>query len=169
MRRAGVAWAAGPRARGRAVRMHLEQTVHINRPAAEVFDFLLDLGNHPRVARGIKAVRGVEDGPLALGRRYHQTSMFLGQTVEVTVEVISCEAGRELALKAVSGLVPITRTFRLEPSEAATDLTLSVDAEPGKGLRLMMPMVERTAREQIATTLERLKAVLEAEGAQQPA
>ena len=36
-------------------------------------------------------------------------------------------------------------------------------------MRLMMPMVERTAREQIATTLERLKAVLEAEGAQQPA
>ena len=35
-------------------------------------------------------------------------------------------------------------------------------------LRLMMPMVERTAREQIATTLERLKAVLEVDGAQQP-
>jgi len=50
--------------------MHLEQTVHINRPAAEVFDFLLDLGNHPRFGAGIKAVRGVEAGPLALGRRY---------------------------------------------------------------------------------------------------
>jgi hypothetical protein len=30
-------------------------------------------------------------------------------------------------------------------------------------------MVERTAREQMATTLERLKAVLETEGAEQPA
>jgi uncharacterized membrane protein len=150
--------------------MHLEQTVRINRPAAEVFDFLLDLGNHPRVAGGIKAVRGVEDGPLALGRRYSQTSTFLGQTVDVAIEVISCERGRELGLKAVSGLLPITRTFRLDvPSEAETDLTFSVDAEPGKGMRLMMPMVERTAREQIATTLERLKVVLEAEGAQQPA
>jgi hypothetical protein len=77
--------------------------------------------------------------------------------------VISCEQGRELGLKAVSGLVPITRTFRLDaPSEGETDLTCAVDAEPGKGLRLMMPLVERTAREQIATTLERLKAVLEA-------
>ena len=58
--------------------------------------------------------------------------------------------------------MPVTRTFRLDaPSEGETDLTLSVDAEPGKGMRLMMPMLERTAREQIATTLERLKAVLE--------
>jgi uncharacterized membrane protein len=150
--------------------MHLEQTVHINRPAARVFDFLLDLANHPRFAGGIKAVRGVEDGPLALGRRYSQTSTFLGQTVDVAVEVISCERGRELGLKAVSGLVQITRTFRLATSsEGETDLTCSVDAEPGKGMRLMMPMVERTAREQIATTLERLKVVLEAEGTQQPA
>jgi uncharacterized membrane protein len=150
--------------------MHLEHTVHINRSAAEVFDFLLDLSNHPRFAGGMKAVRGVENGPLALGRRYSQTSTFLGQTVDVAVEVISCERGRELGLKAVSGLVPITRTFRFDaPSEGETDLTCAVDAEPGKGLRLMMPLVERTAREQIATTLERLKAVLEAEGAQQPA
>jgi uncharacterized membrane protein len=150
--------------------MHLEQMVHINRPASEVFDFLLALGNHPRVAGGIKAVRGVEDGPLAPGRRYSQTSSFLGQNVDVTIEVISCEPGRELALKTVSGLVPITRTFRLDTlSEAETDLTLSVDAELGKGMRLMRPMVERTAREQIVTTLERLKAVLETEGAQQPA
>lgn len=150
--------------------MHLEQTVRINRPAVEVFDFLLDLGNHPRIAAGIKAVRGVEDGPLALGRRYSQTSTILGQTVDVAIEVISCERGRELGLKAVSGLVPITRTFQLDaPSEGATDLTLSVDAEPGKGMRLMMPMVERTVREQIASTLVRLKTVLEVEGAQQPA
>ena len=149
--------------------MHLEQTVHINRPAAEVFEFLLDLGNHPRFASGIKAVRGAEDGPLALGRRYGQTSTILGRTVDAEVEVISCEPGRELVLKTVSGLVPVTRTFRLAPSEAETDLTLAVDAEPGKGMRLMMPMLERTAREQIATTLERLKTALEAAGAQQPA
>jgi uncharacterized membrane protein len=146
--------------------MHMERTVHITRPAPEVFDFLLDLSNHLRIAAGIKAVRGVEDGPLALGRRYGQTSALLGQTIEVTVEVISCEPGRELGLKTVSGLLPITRTFRLDaPTEAATDVTLSVDAEPGKGMRLMMPMVERTAREQIASTLDRLKAVLESETA----
>src|SRR5262252_9108829 len=109
--------------------MHLERTVHINRPAADVFDFLLDLGNHPRIAAGIRAVRGVEDGPLALGRRYSQTSTILGQTVDVTVEVISCERSRDLRLKNVSGLVPITRTFRLdEQSEGGTDVTLSVDA-----------------------------------------
>ena len=150
--------------------MHLEQTVHIDRPVTEVFDFLLDLNNHPRVAAGIKTVRGIEDGPLALGRRYSQTSTILGQTIDVVVEVISCERGRELGLKAVSGLLPITRTFRLDAlSEGATNLTFSVDAEPTKGMRLMMPIVERTAREQITTTLERLKAVLEAEAAQQPA
>ena len=140
--------------------MHLERTVHIDRPAAEVFDFLLDLSNHPRVAAGIKSVSGVEDGLLTLGRRYRQTSALLGQTIEVTVEVISCEPGRELALKAVSGLVPVTRTFLLEGD---TDVTLTVDAEPGKGMRLMLPMLERTAREQISSTLQRLKAVLEAE------
>jgi len=150
--------------------MHLEQSVRINRPAGDVFGFLLDLANHPRVAAGIKAVRGVEDGPLALGRRYSQTSTFMGQTVDVTVEVVSCEPGRELGLKAVTGMVPITRTFRLDaPSDGQTDLMLSVDAELGKGMRLMQPMVERTAREQIATTLERLKAELEAEGVEQPA
>jgi uncharacterized membrane protein len=140
--------------------MREEQTVHINRPAVEVFEFLIDLANHPRVAAGIKAVRGVEDGPLTLGRRYSQTSTLLGRTVDATVEVISCEPGRELGLKTVTGLVPITRLFRLE---AETDVTLTVEAEPGKGMRLMMPMLERTAREQIASTLERLKAILEAD------
>ena len=148
--------------------MHLQQTVHIDRPATEVFDFLLDLRNHPRVAAGIKSVRGVDDGPLALGRRYSQTSSMLGQTIDATVEVIGYESGRELRLKTVSGLVPVTRVFQLDrPSGGGTDVTLSVDAEPGKGMRLMMPMVERTAREQIASTLERLKLVLETENARQ--
>jgi len=143
--------------------MHLERTVHINRPAAEVFEFLLDLDNHPRFAASINAVRGAEEGPLALGRRYGQTSTLLGRTVDVTVEVIGCEPPRELALKTVTGLVPVTRTFRLEVSPE-TDLTLTIDAEPGKGMRLMMPMLERTAREQIATTLERLKVELDDKG-----
>jgi hypothetical protein len=127
-----------------------------------VFEFLLDLANHPRFASGIKAVRGIEDGPLALGRRYGQTSTILGRTIDADVEVTGFEQDRELVLKTVTGVVPVTRTFRLaaaDPSE--TDLTLSVDAEPGKGMRLMMPMLERTAREQVATTLERLKAELE--------
>jgi uncharacterized membrane protein len=144
--------------------MHVEQTVHINRPVTEVFDFLLDLNNHPRIAPSIKSVHAAEPGPLALGHRYSQTSTLLGQTIDVTIDVIGCERARELRLKAVSGLVPTIRTFLLDaPSDATTDLTFSVDAEPGKGMRLMMPMVERTAREQIATTLDRLKAVLEAE------
>jgi len=141
--------------------MHLERTVHINRSAAEVFDFLLDLDNHPRFAASINAVRGAEEGPLALGRRYGQTSTLLGRTVDVTVEVIGCEPPRELALKTVTGLVPVTRTFRLE---GETDLTLTIDAEPGKGMRLMLPMLERTAREQIETTLERLRVELDDEG-----
>ncbi len=150
--------------------MHLEQSVRINRPAAEVFDFLLDLNNHPRFAGGIKAVRGAEDGPLALGRRYGQTSSMLGQTIDVTVEVVTCDRPGELALKTVTGLVPVTRTFRLSaPAVGETDLTLTIDAEPGKGMRLMMPMLERTAREQVTTTLQRLKDGLEAEGVQQPA
>src|SRR5262245_31601837 len=107
--------------------MHLERTVHIDRPAAEVFDFLVDLENHPRFAASISAVSGIEDGPLTLGRRYGQTSTLLGRTIDVTVEVTSCEPGRELSLKTVTGLVPVTRTFRLE---GETDLTLTVDAEP---------------------------------------
>ena len=150
--------------------MHLEQTVHINRPAADVFDFLLHLDNHPRVAAGIRAVRGAEDGPLALGRRYSQSSALMGQTVEVTVEVTGFEADRELVLKTVSGLVPFTRTFQLAAAPVAgeTHITLAVDAELGKGMRLMLPMIERTAREQIATTLERLRVVLEAEAASAP-
>ena len=145
--------------------MHLEQTVHINRTAAEVFGYLVDLSNHPRFAASINSVRGAEYGPLALGRRYGQTSTLLGRTIDATVEVTRCEPGRELVLQTVTGLVPVTRTFRLED---ATDLTLTIDAEPGKGMRLMLPMLERTAREQIASTLERLKTVLEAERAQQP-
>jgi carbon monoxide dehydrogenase subunit G len=144
--------------------MHLEHTVHIKRRAADVFDFLVDLNNHPRFAAGIKAVRGAEDGPLALGRRYGQTSTLLGQTIDATVEVTVCEPGRELILKTITGLVPVTRRFELDaPSEAETDLTCSVDAEPGKGMRLMMPMIERTAREQIASTLQQLKSALEAD------
>jgi carbon monoxide dehydrogenase subunit G len=150
--------------------MDLAQSIHINRPSVEVFDFLLDLRNHPRVAAGLTAVRGAEDGPLALGRRYGQTNTMLGRTVDVTVEVTSFERDRELALKTVTGLVPIIRTFRLEPSgEGETDLTLSVNVELAKGMRLMQPMIERTAREQIGTTQERLKTVLEAEGVQQRA
>src|SRR5262245_4824063 len=114
--------------------MHVEQTVPTDRPAAEVFDLLLDLGNHPRVTGGIEAVRGVEDGPLALGRRYSQTSTALCRPSTSRSRWISGEPCRELGLKAVSGLIPVTRTFRLEaPSEGETDLTLSVDAEAGKG------------------------------------
>lgn len=150
--------------------MHLQQTVQISRPPADVFDFLVDLHNHPRVASGIRAVHGAEDGPLTLGRRYQQTSVMLGQTLEATIEVTRFEPHRELCLQAVTGLVPVTRTFQLAADDHdGTEVTLAVEAEPGRGLRLMVPLIERTAREQIASTLQRLKEVLESETSPQRA
>jgi uncharacterized membrane protein len=127
--------------------MRVEESIEINRPLKEVFDYVSDVGNYPEwMAHALEVLIK------SVGRRF-----------ETPYERTSYEANRRYTDRAVGGPIPNQRwdcTF--QEVLGGTRLTRAVEAEPGGLLKLLEPLQKRAAKRQLRKDLKTLKDVLEA-------
>jgi uncharacterized protein YndB with AHSA1/START domain len=134
-------------------------TVEINRPASEVFEFLADGTNDPRWRAGVTDVK-LRSGS-GQGAVYEQgVKGPFGRRVPADYEVTSYEPHRRLAFRAIAGPVRPEGAFELDPAGAGTRVTFTLRCTPRGLAKLMTPMVAKTMRSEVAQ-LDRLREVLE--------
>jgi hypothetical protein len=95
------------------VEIHVERT--IDRPAAEVAPFFLDVANNPIWQKGIRSCEWATDPPIAVGSRYDQVAELRGKPVVSTFEVTGYEPGRMLRVESIESAIPIRVTRTVEP------------------------------------------------------
>ncbi len=61
----------------------ISDTVEINRPAREVFAYLIDLNNDPKWQIGIEEAKYTSEGPVAVGATGVHRVKVMGMTVEL--------------------------------------------------------------------------------------
>ncbi len=143
--------------------MRVEESVEINRPLEEVFDYAANPENLPEWSGLVQEVRKETQGPLEEGARFTTVAKFLGRRFETPFEVSVHEPPRRHTDRSTGGPFPQEYTHIFEEvAEGRTRLTQVSEGEPGGFFRLAGPLLEMAGRRQFRADLETLKDLLEA-------
>jgi uncharacterized protein YndB with AHSA1/START domain len=152
--------------------MHVEAETSVNRPRAEVFDYIAHAERLPEYVTEFAWVKQVTDGEPARGTEYSY-KMARGQA-EGTFDWTVFEPGSRLAwhgppAKAGPGTMEPSGHWELTDEDGgATHVKLVMEPKPGGLFKLMAPFMAMGMRKGNARALELLKQKLEADGSSAP-
>lgn len=141
---------------------HAEKQVTINRPANEVFDFILDGTHNPLWRPGVVDIERVSKMPDGVGSKFKQGMKGPGGRIDADYEIVECRPNELIRFQVTAGPARPMGSYRFEAGNGSTTITFILDYQP-KGLaRLMDSMINRQMQSEVAT-LDNLKAYLEKE------
>lgn len=151
-------------------RHHLESTVTIRRPVDDVWAFMIDLFNSPRVRGMTLATRKVSPGPFGLGTVVDNRTMILGFETHMRFTVIEWDPPHAV-VASMSG--PLLRSGRvateLRATSEGTRRVTRLDLELSPGGILLWPLLGRLLRRDQAGVDHKQKTLLEASSSDTPA
>lgn len=143
---------------------HLEESIVIDRPIDEVWDYLTDWFNTPRMSgSGIIGLRQTSPGPLAVGSTLQGRRTVLGFETRNTWTATEWDPPHAFAATLEgqpfrSGISRVT----LEPTVHGTRLAVVADFELRAAMRLLWPVVGPFIRRRWREGFARSKASIEA-------
>jgi len=138
-------------------------SIHVERPAEEVFAFVSDAANNPRWRSYVVETTWLDDGPMRVGRRGRQVSKVLGQPMAVVAEIAEWDPPRHVAWRAIAGFATVRTDCTVEPEGAGCRLTIAAEGEfTSRLMRLLSPLAIAVAKRQADGDVKKLKAALEA-------
>ena len=142
----------------------VETGLEIHRPVEVVFAFATDFRHAPQWQETTKEVYVTPNGPPIVGTKATQVASFLGMKLEATNEITALEPNRSFSFKGTSGPAELVATTRFEATGAGTRLSGMVQMEPGGLFKVAGPLLAGQLKKQLEGDLQRLKALLEAQG-----
>jgi uncharacterized membrane protein len=139
-----------------------EQSVVINRPSEQVFDFLANPENDPLWSSATDEMRKTSGGPIGVGATFKQVGHFLGRRLEFSLEVTAYEPNRKFGMKVTAGPIKFAGMRVLETAPDGTRVTFTGGGRSGGFFRIAEPLLARAAERQLKADLAALKEVLEA-------
>jgi carbon monoxide dehydrogenase subunit G len=140
----------------------ITQSVTVNRPVEEVWDYISNFENTTRWSRGVLEARQTSGGPLGVGSTLQTVVKAFGRRRTADYLVTEYEPGHAFAFEVSSGPMASRARYSVEPAGAGTRLTASGEAEVRGLYRLLAPIIVRTVKKHSAADLANLKRILEA-------
>jgi uncharacterized protein YndB with AHSA1/START domain len=147
--------------------MHVEAQTSVDRPCAEVFDYLSRAEHLPDYVKDFESVEQVSDGEPGNGTQYSY-KMARGQA-SGTFAWTDFQPPSRLAwhgppARTGPGSMEPSGWWELTDEGAGTHIKLVMTPEPGGLFKLLAPLFTRSMRKGNAEALERLKQRLEGGG-----
>ncbi|MBX5487425.1 hypothetical protein MHAS_01870 [Mycolicibacterium hassiacum DSM 44199] len=145
-------------------------TVSMRAPAERIWNLIADVRNTGRFSPEVIEAEWLDGatGP-ALGARFrgHVKRNEIGPVYWTTCRVTACEPGREFGFAVLLGDKPVNNWhYRLTPTDTGTDVTESFRLADTPAMKLFSVLGGQLRRRRnirdMRTTLERIKAVVEA-------
>jgi hypothetical protein len=136
-----------------------ENHVDIDRPAAQVFDYCVDMRNELAWNPNAQSMEKTTPGPIGVGTK------FLAKWKQSKVIAVECTAFDRPHSWAYHNGGPLEVLFQARVElhgKGASTLHVRFEAIPHGGLRLVFPILWRILRRQEHANMARLKQVLEA-------
>ena len=137
--------------------MQFDLEVSIDRPVAEVFDYVTDIRNVPKWQESAESAEWIEEG-----RRFRERRNFMGRSADIELQVTALEPDRRFDVGAVKAPVKFEIRHLFEARDGVTLLRAHGEAKLGGALRFAAGIAKRQAESQFRKDFQRLKAVLEA-------
>ncbi len=136
--------------------------IEIERPAAEVFEYIADFERNPLWQGGMKACRWTSEPPLRVGSTYDQQAAFLGRRIESSFVVTALEPGASITIETTESTFPIKVTRAVEPrGDDNCYVSATVEGGPGGVFVLLGPVMRFMVQRSVRGDYRRLKQVLE--------
>ena len=141
--------------------MRFENSVTIERPAAEVFAFMARVENLPVWQGAIVEAKPTSSGPPGVGATYVATARVMGREFSGTGEIRAWDPPRSYTLKSTGGPLLLTVTMTLTAEGPGTRVDAVSQGEARGILRFAGAGLEAMLQHQAQRDLETLKAALE--------
>jgi len=137
--------------------LEIENTIRVERPISEVFEFLADLENIPKWNYYVLNVRKLSDGPIGIGTTYHQVR----KTDEQDLRITELEQNHRLTVKTSSQSIPgLEMRFILYEEGKSTHIRDEWKLDTGLPV-LLERLGARRVKSAVAENLAKLKELLE--------
>jgi carbon monoxide dehydrogenase subunit G len=144
-----------------------EVTLDVARPPADVFAYLTDVS---KLADWQATASNAEiDGAVRKGARIRERRHFLGRDLRTELEVTAYEPPRRFDIQSRGGRVGFAISHTLAPTPEGTRLRAQVDVKLGAMMRLAAQGPLKIAEREFRGDFARLKRLLEATPAAEPA
>jgi uncharacterized membrane protein len=143
--------------------MKQSATIVIDRPAQEVFDYVMDIPNdaHWRTNSGVVEAAYTSDPPIGVGTTGFDRISANGRDMIAEWRTVEYEPGRLARWEFVSGPIRGFGSYICEPDGDSTRFTLEANGKPTGPLRLVGPLLGIIVRRQIQADVLLLKSILE--------
>ena len=138
-----------------------EHSVEIDRPAEEVFPWLLAEDKVPQWTTGLQSYERLDSGPLAEGARFRQRLQVSGERFTVELEVTGYEPPRRAESRFEVRGIDVVNVYELAGAKGSTTVTQSIEASGGglKG-RILIPVLQPHLERKLKADLAALRNVL---------
>jgi uncharacterized membrane protein len=140
----------------------VERSIVIERPVREVWEFVQDTSKDPLWQTTLVESQVLTEGPKRVGTQVQEVRRFLGVQIPMTLELTEFEPERKSSLKAVTGGIPLSGSYSLEPFGGGTKLTVTGRLEAHRSFKLAEPVFSRMTTRELGASLGHLKDLLEA-------
>ena len=140
----------------------VEETIVVDRPAREVWDFMTDPDNVPVYSSNIVEYEVVSGEKVQVGRVCRGVVKVAGRRLELTDEMVEAEPGRGARIVSKEATIPYSLTLRYEDEGGATRITWHQEVESLKGFfKFADPVVLKLYSRDVRSNLEKAKTILE--------
>lgn len=143
---------------------HIEESIHIERPVAEVFAFATKPENQTTIMSNL--VDYEMDGPMEKGQRAEGITRVAGRRVQWTSEVTEFEQDRRVEMRSVDAPMAFHITWEYRGEGDGTHVTFIQDVDSLGSFfgRLADPVVTKMYSRDVRGNLENLKVLCEEGG-----
>jgi len=139
----------------------VQQSVIINRPVEQVFAYIINYRNAPRWQRSILENQVTPEGPAQEGMRVTDVRTFIGYKIESAYKITELEPNAQVSFESMSGPFPYHGSIFFKPLDNATWLMYELVIEAEGFFKLTGSMLASSMKQEVATSLDLLKRLLE--------
>ena len=141
--------------------IQVKTSTSIKANRADVFAFLMDVSNRPKIIPLLERVVLLDDGPINLGSKCVEISTIAGRKLETTYQVVTYRENEAVSVVTTESIFPIRVDMYLEENRDLTDLSIQLSFKLSGVLALSSPIVKSIVRKQANDILGRIKTTVE--------
>ena len=140
----------------------LNETLEINRPLPEVFDYVANVENVQKWQPAVIEVKRITEGPIRVGTQFAEVANMMGKRVRTTCEITEHELNKRFSFKGRSdGPLEYESTYTFESMGSGTRIHITGIFRAKGFWRLLEPLMRREVEKESKQELQGMKKFIE--------